>query len=102
MCDESIVISGIAGKFPQADSMRDFSFNLYNKIDMVGDKQNRIKHNFPSQPRNFGLLRNLEKFDAQAFYLPPFVAKQMDPQGRILLEQAYEAIYDAGKVYIQQ
>ena len=97
MSEDSIVISGIAGKFPQSDNVLEFSQNLYNKIYMVGDKQNRIKHNFPGQPKSFGLIRELEKFDAQAFYLPPFVARCVDPQGRILLEKAYEAIYDAGE-----
>lgn len=94
--EESVVITGISGRFPQSNNMREFASNLYNKVDMVGDKENRIKHNFPGQPKRFGLVRNLEKFDAQAFFVPAFVARCVDPQGRILLEHAYEAIYDAG------
>lgn len=94
--NDSVVISGIAGRFPQSDNVREFSHNLYNKIDMVGESENRIKHNFPGQPKRFGLVRRLEKFDSQAFFLPPMVARCLDPQGRALLEHAYEAIFDAG------
>lgn len=94
--NETIVISGIAGRFPQSDNVREFAHNLYNKIDMVGDTEGRMKHYFPGQPKKFGLIRRLEKFDSQAFFLPPMVARHIDPQGRMLLEHAYEAVFDAG------
>lgn len=96
MKSENIVISGIAGRFPQSDNVLEFTENLYNKVDMIGDFDGRIKHNFPGQPKRFGFVRNLEKFDAQAFYVPPLVASFVDPQGRALIEHAYEAIFDAG------
>lgn len=94
--EDAVVITGLSGRFPQSDNIREFAENLYNKVDMVGDKENRMKHDFPGHPKRFGLVRNLEKFDAQAFFLPAFVAKAVDPQGRMLLEHAYEALYDAG------
>lgn len=91
-----IAISGVAGRFPKSDNVVEFEKNLSDGVYMVGDTENRIKWKMPNHPTKFGLIRNLEKFDAQAFRTPPFVVKNMDPQGRILLEHVCEAILDAG------
>lgn len=91
-----IVISGVAGRFPRSDNVEEYEKNLSEGIYMVGDQENRIKWKVPNQPTEFGLIRNLEKFDSGAFHVPTFVAKNMDPQGRILLEHVCEAILDAG------
>lgn len=32
---EEIVISGIAGRFPDSDDMRHFQDNLFNKVDLI-------------------------------------------------------------------
>lgn len=42
------------------------------------------------------MLNNLSKFDAPFFGIHAKQAHSMDPQGRILIECAYEAILDAG------
>lgn len=94
--EDSIVISGLAGRYPKSENVREFSENLYNKVDMIGDYNNRIQHFFPGHPRRFGFVPRLEKFDAQAFSIPPKLSGQIDPQGRVLLEHTIEAIYDAG------
>lgn len=96
MRENSVVISGLSGRFPQSDNIREFSENLHNKVDLIGDKENRMKHDFPGHPKRFGLIRNLEKFDAQAFFIPNSKAHCIDPQGRMLVEHACEAILDAG------
>lgn len=31
---DEIVISGISGKFPKSKTMTEFSYNLYNKVNM--------------------------------------------------------------------
>lgn len=43
-----------------------------------------------------GVIKNLPKFDALFFGIHSTQADTMDPQGRIVLECAYEAIMDAG------
>jgi fatty acid synthase, animal type len=94
--EEEVVISGIAGRFPQADSVEEYEQKLSDGVYMVDDSENRIKWKFPNQPTKFGLMRNLEKFDSQAFRVPSFLSKSVDPQGRILLEHVFESIIDAG------
>lgn len=91
-----IVISGIAGRFPQSGNLNEFKENLFSKVYLVGDKENRVKFKFARQPHAYGLMKNVDKFDYQAFRVPAFIAKCCDPQGRILAEHVYEAIYDAG------
>ena len=48
-------------------------------------------------PKRNGKLKELDKFDAAFFEVHPKQANNMDPQLRMLLEVAYEAIVDAGK-----
>jgi fatty acid synthase len=47
-------------------------------------------------PKRCGKLKDLSKFDASFFGVHPKQANTMDPQLRMLLEVAYEAIVDAG------
>lgn len=47
-------------------------------------------------PRRSGKLKDLSKFDATFFGVHAKQAHTMDPQLRLLLEVAYEAIVDAG------
>jgi len=47
-------------------------------------------------PRRFGKIRDLSKLDASFFGLQPKQADRTDPQIRVLMEVAYEAIIDAG------
>lgn len=64
---------------------------------MVTDREIRWKHDaHPDIPRLKGVLKNMYKFDNTFFGVHSKQAKVMDPQGRILLEVAYEAIMDSG------
>lgn len=93
---EEIVISGMSGRFPKSNNMREFAENLYNKVDMVDDDESRWPHFHPDVPKRTGKLRNLEKFDASFFSIHNRLANTTDPQARVLLEHTYEAILDAG------
>lgn len=64
---DEIVISGIAGRFPNSNNMAVFSHNLYNKIDMVDDDERRWRHTNPEIPKRLGKINNLDKFDASFF-----------------------------------
>ena len=41
--EEEIVISGIAGRFPDSNDMKHFEQNLMNKVDLVTDDDRRWK-----------------------------------------------------------
>jgi hypothetical protein len=49
-------------------------------------------------PKYTGFMANIEKFDGKFFGIPKKRVDAMDPQSRILLEHAYEAIFDAGVI----
>ncbi|KAG5669844.1 hypothetical protein PVAND_000135 [Polypedilum vanderplanki] len=98
MCESEndIVISGISGRFPKSNNVHELAENLYNKIDMTCDKEDRWKHVYPKVSPRFGKISNIEKFDAPFFAMLNKQAKWTDPQMRMLLEHSYEAILDAG------
>uniref|UniRef100_W8ARH4 Fatty acid synthase n=1 Tax=Ceratitis capitata TaxID=7213 RepID=W8ARH4_CERCA len=93
---DEIVISGMAGKFPNSHNIEEYEYNLYNKIDMVDDDERRWRHFNPEIPKRSGKIHDLEKFDATFFGVHFKQAHTMDPQTRILIETAYEAVIDAG------
>uniref|UniRef100_A0A182NVM5 Uncharacterized protein n=1 Tax=Anopheles dirus TaxID=7168 RepID=A0A182NVM5_9DIPT len=94
--ESSIVISGISGKYPRSNNVLDFANNLYNKVDLVDDKEDRWQHTHPDIPERLGKLNNLEKFDADLFGYSTKEAHTMDPQHRLMLENCFEAVMDAG------
>lgn len=64
---------------------------------MITDKEVRWSHNLSQEiPKRKGVVSNLEKFDATFFGIHQRQVNTMDPQGRQLIECAYEAILDAG------
>lgn len=69
---------------------------LFHQIDMVDDDERRWRHFNPEIPKRSGKINNLEKFDATFFGVHFKQAHTMDPQTRILMEVAYEAVIDAG------
>lgn len=94
--DDEIVVTGMAGRFPNSANVAEFAYNLYNKINMVDEAETRWKHLDPEVPRQSGKMPNLEKFDSSFFSVHHRQANSIDPQCRLLLEHAYEAILDAG------
>lgn len=63
---------------------------------MVDNLETRWPHFNTEIPMRSGKLKTLSKFDAHFFGLPLKQANTLEPQIRILLEQSYEAILDAG------
>jgi len=90
--DNDIIVSGISGRFPNSDNVKEFGYNLYNKVDMTDEEETRWKHFHEDVPKKFGKIRNIEKFDASFFSTLNKHANWTDPQMRMLLEHAYEVI----------
>ncbi|CAL1299396.1 unnamed protein product [Larinioides sclopetarius] len=91
-----IVISGISGRFPESDSIAEFSQNLFNKVDLLTENNRRWEPGLYGLPRKMGTLKDISKFDNQFFGVHHKQAHMLDPQARILLELTHESIVDAG------
>ena len=108
----SVAVSGISCRFPNAENKELF-------WDMLTTGKSGFQQDYPQNrpsehseyhmlfnPRRFtpgrlcalggAYLNNIRGFDAEFFNISPQEAKAMDPQQRILLQTAYEAIDDAG------
>lgn len=94
--DHRIMISGVAGKFPNSNNVAEFEQNLYNKVELTSEDERRWKHVYPEIPKRSGKIYDLEKFDAPFFGVHYKQAHTMDPQQRLLVERAYECVVDAG------
>ncbi|XP_019551217.3 fatty acid synthase-like [Aedes albopictus] len=93
---ESVVISGISGRFPRANNVREFARSLYEKQDLVDDLETRWQHTMQDVPRRTGKVGNMENFDADFFGIGRYERDAMDPQMRMTVEHVYEAVLDAG------
>ncbi|GFS62657.1 fatty acid synthase [Trichonephila inaurata madagascariensis] len=94
---EDIVISGIAGRFPECDSVGELKESLFNKKDLVVFRNTRFeKGDCNAEYDSAGLIKNLDKLDTTYFHVNNTLANIMDPAARIHMEVTYEAIADAG------
>lgn len=118
--EESIAIIGLSGRFSNCDNADDFWSKLVNGERCIYDfPSSRVKDVEPTLKKHCyieflqgdildeledyseaftkgGYLKQIDKFDAAFFGIPPREAKYMDPTQRLFLETAYEAIEDAG------
>jgi acyl transferase domain-containing protein len=98
----AIAIVGMSGRFPGAASLEEFWQNLVTGVDsvslFVGDKLEvgTATRNQPGYVGARSVLADVDKFDAGFFGIYPKEAEQMDPQHRIFLECAWEALERAG------
>ncbi len=102
---EPIAIIGMAGRFPGAGDLRDFWQNLRDGVESIArfsEDQLRRAGVDPALIRdpNYvparGILDDVELFDAAFFGINPREAEVLDPQHRLFLESAWEALEDAG------
>lgn len=102
---EQIAIIGVSGRFPGASNIYEFWQNLSQGIESVsffseqelidsGIDKELIKNSNYIKAR--GILGNAEYFDPQFFGFSPREAEIIDPQQRVFLECAWEALEDAG------
>ena len=108
----SVAVIGISCRFPNADN-KDWFWDMLTKEksgfqqDYPANRQSEHKdYHMLYNPKRFtpgrlcalggAYLKDIRDFDAEFFNISPQEAKAMDPQQRILLQTAYEAIEDAG------
>jgi len=101
---EGIAVVGMSGKFPGAKNLDEFWVNLKNGVESIKfftEEELRgagIDDDLISDPnyiRASGKLDDVDLFDADFFSYSPKEAEILDPQQRIFLECAKEAIDDA-------
>ncbi|MFC6650806.1 beta-ketoacyl synthase N-terminal-like domain-containing protein [Paenibacillus rhizoplanae] len=100
-----IAVIGMAGRFPQSENLEAFWQNLTGGKECISHYSSReleeagIDPGILSQPnyvRAKGEIGQLDAFDAAFFGINPKDAELMDPQHRMMLECAWEALEHAG------
>ena len=105
MKNTAIAIVGMAGRFPGARNVAEFWQNLKGGVEAIrpfsdaqllaaGVSADELAQ--PEYVKSGVVLEDLDMFDAAFFGFSPKDASIMDPQHRIFLECAWEALEDAG------
>ena len=100
-----LAVIGMAGRFPGASTIEEFWDNLCRGVESIssftdeevataGVGQSLLRN--PHYVKAGGVLENAELFDASFFGYYPLEATIMDPQQRVFLECAWEALERAG------
>ncbi|MGQ0444040.1 MAG: amino acid adenylation domain-containing protein [Beijerinckiaceae bacterium] len=101
---QAIAVIGMAGRFPGAPSLDAYWDNLRRGIESIThfppeeleDAYGRSVQNQPGYVRARSILDGVELFDAGFFNFLPREAELTDPQQRVFLEIAWEALESAG------
>jgi len=104
---ESIAIVGVGCRFPGADGPEAFWRLLARGVDAVSEvpperwSLDDLHDDDPAAPGKMntrwgGFLTDVDRFDAAFFGISPREAAHIDPQQRLLMEVAWEALEDAG------
>ena len=100
-----IAVIGMAGRFARARSIREFWRNLRagaECITFLSDEELKtlgadpLMLDDPNYVKASSIMPEVELFDAAFFGINPREAELMDPQHRIFLESAWEALEHAG------
>ncbi|HEY6802285.1 MAG TPA: type I polyketide synthase [Pyrinomonadaceae bacterium] len=103
--NSGIAVIGMAGRFPGAANVEQFWQNLRDGVESISfftEREMQPLTAFPERLRlpNYvnarGILEDVELFDAAFFHITPRDAELTDPQQRLFLECAWEALENAG------
>ncbi|KWZ38906.1 polyketide synthase [Burkholderia savannae] len=105
--DAAVAVIGMSGRYAQADNLREFWANLragrHCITEVPAERWDWRTHFDPEKgapgrtySRWGGFLKQIDRFDAAFFRIAPRDAENIDPQGRLFLEESWAAIEDAG------
>ena len=103
--NRDVAIVGIAGRFPGAGSLEEFwqnlrsgveSISLLSAADLESSNLEPAAWSDPHYVKAAALLTGVEMFDAPFFEMSAREAELTDPQHRLFLECAWEALESAG------
>lgn len=98
--EEKVVITGIGLRLPNAKNQDEFWKNLQagkDSISRVSEKRKKLAK-APEWNDWIGEVKSIDSFDCDFFDISYEEAKYMDPQQRMAMEVAYEALEDAGMI----
>ena len=101
---DSVAVIGMTGRFPGAANLDQLWRNLCNSVESIsfftpeelGPGIDENLRNDPDYIRARGLIEGADLFDAAFFGISPLEARVMDPQQRVFLELAQQALENAG------
>lgn len=101
--DYAIAVIGMSGQFPGASNIDEFWENIINQKDVIQDITTHKKRDFflGSELVNAGalyagILENRDNFDPIFFNLSPREAEEMSPHQRLVMQEGWGAIENAG------
>ena len=100
----AVAVIGMTGRFPGAANLDQLWRNLCNSVESIsfftpeelGPGIDEHLRNDPDYIRARGLIEGADLFDAAFFGISPLEARVMDPQQRVFLELAQQALENAG------
>ena len=104
--NDGVAIIGLAGRFPGARNVDEFWNNLVDgretlsffaddELEPAAPDEMEARRQ-PNYVRSRGILADIEMFDAEFFGINATEAAVMDPQQRVFMETAWEALESAG------
>ena len=105
--NRDVAIVGLSGRYPQADFIDEFWENLKigkdciteipkDRWNMDGFFDKEKGKSGRSYSKWGGFVNDMDKFDPLFFNITPLEAEKIDPQERLFLQVAWEAVEDAG------
>ena len=91
MTNDAIAIIGIDCNFPGANNKEEYWKILKEGTDVLANQPQN-----PYGKINYGMVDDIDKFDAEFFGISPKDADYMDPQQRLFLQSSWKAMEDAG------
>lgn len=105
--NDDVAIIGLAGRYPKSKSLTEFWTNLRNGTDCItevpADRWDHARYFDPDKSRHDktygkwgGFIEGVDECDPLFFSIAPREMAAIDPQERLFLQAAYEAVEDAG------
>ncbi|MDR3060288.1 MAG: SDR family NAD(P)-dependent oxidoreductase, partial [Prevotella sp.] len=104
--NSKIAVIGMSGKFPKAENIDEFWQNLIDGVDGIEELPNHYldqekyfsekKEKGKTRCKWGGVLAERDCFDPLFFQISPKEAEAMNPHQRLVLQESWKAIEDAG------
>ncbi|MGW1130840.1 SDR family NAD(P)-dependent oxidoreductase [Streptomyces griseoluteus] len=98
--DEPVAVIGMSGRFGTAEDAEQLWEHLVDGRSLVGEISRWDMSAFVApgapHPRYASMMDGIDRFDPLFFQISGLEAAYMDPQQRIVLEEAWKALEDAG------